>query len=610
MTLKRRHLVALHGFGHYAWRYQVAPLLKVIALLRRVWTLGGAERTALTGAVALSVAAALTLVPGAPASAAAITRSGAHLGLFVLIWSVALAAAASQRGPFALAILAPWLVFYQVLVSGTWVGTPVVVLPILWIAWIFYLSARSLPSTVAASAWWCLAAVCVGYVTAGPSGLRRGLGWNLLPAQVLVGGVMSVAGLAALYITRARARSRVEFGLTLWGALLVSGAVVASGAAKDWVFTVDWAEQMIGDAGAIVVLFWMWIGGRAGAGSLHFAEWSVRQSARVLPTSVLIAGTPPVVAAVAMLEWWTLRSAAPAGSELHTIALAGHMVAAAIMLAWLATLWLRRRMTHAHVLSALTWWALAWLVLQGLRAAGDAVVATRESAHALAVVTLLALVIGLIAEFGELERSWAKLSDERVRRQLGFVVAAVGCAVVLMTTPGGQWQEARSLMVLTGLVHLALPVALYERLRPRRADGPVPGPARVVLFAAGYAAALVVMAVDPAHAVSLVATLPVLLVGLVVLRRARPEVGAAGGAFAGALFGGGAVAGWMMPYPPTLPFVHVTAWTNMLRGWGQLGRPPLTWFHAALITSAWVIGGGVGWLLFRAPRASRERVPR
>ena len=55
----------------------------------------------------------------------------------------------------------------------------------------------------------------------------------------------------------------------------------------------------------------------------------------------------------------------------------------------------------------------------------------------------------------------------------------------------------------------------------------------------------------------------------------------------------------MMPYPPTVPFIPVPAWMALLRDWGQLGRPPLTLTHAALVTAAWLLGAGVGVWVFR-----------
>ena len=598
-----RLLVAVHGSGHYLWRYQVAPLLKVAALLRRIWTLGAAERVVFIGAVALSLIAAATLTWSAAGAVA--MRSAAHLGLFVLIWSVTLAAAAAQPGPAALTVVAPWLIFYVVLAASAWAGRPLMVLPVAWVAWTLYRKLDAMPSRVRAVIWWCVAAAGLAYVSAGPSGLRRWLGWTPSSAQTLLGVAIGAAGSAALCLTRARPRPHIGFSRPFAGALILSGTVIASAAVKDWALTVDWTSQMVGDAGAILVLFWMWIGGSAGAGSLHFAEWCARLASRIVPGRALVVLAPVVVSATALIEWMLLREPALPGSELRAAALIGHLFVSVVTALWLGSALARRRLTRAKASAAVTWWGLAWLVMQAVRVGGDSVVASRAASQTGTALVVVFLVIGLLSELGALQRAWMSLPEERIRRQLGFVVATVGCAVVLSTMPGGDWQEARTLMVLMGVAHLALPVALYERLRPRAAEPSLGNVARAAMFAGGYGAALIVMAVEPRRSAALLVLLPVLAAALMYLRQTS-SVKRAGGAFAGALFGSGVIAGWMMPYPPTIPFVHVPAWITLLRDWGALGRPPLTWQHASLVVAAWTLAGGLGWLVCRPPAGSSD----
>jgi len=416
---------------------------------------------------------------------------------------------------------------------------------------------------------------------------------------------LAAAGSAALYLTRARPRRSVGFSRPFAGAFVLSGIVIASAAAKDWGLTVDWTGQIVGDAGAILVLFWMWIGGSAGAGSLHFAEWCARLSSRVVPARALVVLAPVVVSATALIEWMLLRQPALPGAELRSAALAGHLSVSVVTAVWLGSALARRRLTRVTASAALTWWGLAWLVMQAVRAGGDSVVASRAASPAGTTLLVVFLVIGLLWELGTLQRAWMALPDERIRRQLGFVVATLGCAVVSSTLPGGVWQEARTLMVLMGVAHLALPVAVYERLRPRASEPRFGNVARAVMFAGGYGAALIVMAVDPRRATALLVLLPVLFAALIYLRQSS-SVRRAGGAFAGALFGSGVIAGWMMPYPPTLPFIQVPAWITLLRDWGALGRPPLTGQHAVLVVTAWALAGGIGWVVCRAPSGRRH----
>ncbi|MBI2220606.1 MAG: hypothetical protein HYU53_05305 [Acidobacteria bacterium] len=601
----RRGAYALRWLWLYVRRFKLASYRRLAALVRRAWSLGAAERGVLIGLFGLTAAAVAASSPAiVPPAIAGGALSAVHLALFVFAWSLVLAVAAAQSTPLALAVAGPWLAFYHVLASGAWNATPMAIVPVAWLGWIFLLVIHRTSSRTAALLWWLAAAAGLAYVSAGPSGLRRALGWQPVAARLLLGGMLFAAGVVALRTMRPAA-SRVTFAYAWVGALAASALTLGSAALKSWAPTVEWTAFVLIDAAAIVTLFWMWLGGRFAMGSLQLVDWTLRRGARLVAPRVAKLAAPAAIALVAFGEGLLAFRAGPpasAAAELQLVVLFGHLSASAIALARIGWCAARRQLTSTLALAALSWWAVAWLVLIGLQAGSLDVLSSGRSVERLAPYALAALAIGLALEFGSIKKAWASLPDERIRVHIALVSGIIACAVALSTIPGGQWGTTRALMALIGMVHIGAPLGVYASFRSRLQHAALGDMAAAAMFAAGYAAVLVVMAFDARHAVALTAALPVLVVALAVLRRSQPSTGRAGGALAGALFGGGAIAGWMMPYPPTLPFLPVPAWIALLRDWGQLGRALFSPQHLVLLASAWAIGAAAGGLACRGAR--------
>ena len=278
---------------------------------------------------------------------------------------------------------------------------------------------------------------------------------------------------------------------------------------------------------------------------------------------------------------------------------------------WLLWQWARGRREVRLATDAAVWWAVAWLLLEGASRAVQTVVTSR-SGLAFSTMAVVVLAAGLVLEVGALERSWATMPDARVRRQLGLLGASLGCAVLLSTTADVNWAGTRSLMLLTGLLHLALPVAIATRWQQRRGETPLPNITRVALFASGYAGGLIVLLIDPRRDVCLLALVPALVAALAIVRWRAAALGPAAGTLAGLLFAAGAVAAWMMPYPPTIPFSTLRPWSDVLTRWGQIGRPLMTARHLGVLAVAWIIGGACGAAIFShaGQRPPSAMVPR
>jgi len=605
MTLGVRGRHAARFAWHYVRRTEVEHFSRAAAFVRRTWCLGLAERLVLGGVLvlaALSGAAGL-LRPGTTASVMAL--SACHLAYFTMAWSVALAVAASRDSPLVLIAIAPWLAFYQVLACGASVGTPVAVLPAAWLLWALFRLVARVDSWWRRMLCWLVVAAGAGYVGAGPSGLRRALGWTPRDAQFLLFSVLSVAGLLALLLVRRRGARPMSFASALTGALLTSAVAIGVSASRDWLFTVDWTRTMVGDAGAIVVLFWMWAAGSFAASALKLAGWGIRRAGRIVPA---YPARFLFIAVVTAVTAWEVVSAADIRLDrLEREVLIAHVAAGVLAVSAIVWLWVRDRLSRPRLILLTTWWVVAWMVLHGLHASSLAVVATRLGSHEAAGAGLFVIAAGLALELGRMERDWPAATAARVRGQLGLVALAVACAVILTTTPGAQWESSRSLMVLAGMLHLGVPLALHDGWSRRGSGrcrfGVWP---RVAVFATGYATALAILVWEPVRAAALAAAIPVLVVVLVVLVRVRPVLVRASGALAGALFGGGLVAGWMMPYPPTIPFLPPPPWIAVLRDWGALGRPPLSIQHLGLLVTAWVTGGAIGWFVFRTRATASE----
>lgn len=585
---------------HYVRRTEIEHVTRAGSFLRRIWQLGVAERLVFGVVLALAAVTGVAALPSVPASLHDPLLAVAHLGFFVVAWSVALAAAAASGRPAVLLALAPWLTFYQVLVCGAANGTPVAALPLAWLVGVV------LVLTVQVEAWWgrllswTLVAAGAGYAGAGTSGLRRTIGWTVRDAQWLLAGILFVLGLGVIWLLRRRASPpRVTFAVALTGAAACMAVAAGFGAYRNWSLSIDWSRTVFDDASAIVVLFWLWTAGSFAASALKLMGWAVRRVGRTIPTPVGLIAGPLAIIVVTARE--ALSIAAGPMDRLARDALAGHVIAgacAALLAAWW---WWRGHLSRSRMILLFTWWLVAWAILNGIHSGGLAVVASRAGTHHAAGMGLLVVAVGLAFELGKMERDWLGASAARAREQLGLVVVAIACAVVLATSPGGGlWESSRTLMVLAGMLHLGVPLALHDawRRRARKRTG-IGTWARVSVFAAGYATALVLLAVEPAHAITLTAGIPVLLGVLLALTRTHPDLSRESGALSGALFGGGLVAGWMMPYPPTVPFLPPPAWVGLLRNWGALGRPPLSMQHLALLVAAWGIGALLGWLVFR-----------
>lgn len=594
---------ALRRVGRVAWyalrRFEIESRLSAVALARRVWSLGSAERFVLVTLFGLTGLAAATSLASLPPATAAALRTGADLGLFVLAWPVALAAAASQRQPLVLALAGAWLVFYQVLVCGAWVGTPIAVLPIAWLGWMLFILLHNRPSQVVGLAAWLVAAAGLAYVSAGPSGLRRLLGWAPIDAQLLMWALLASAGIAGFVLVRPRRPDGAGFGLAFWGGLAAVGLAVGLSSAKDVSGTAAGMRIVFSDAGAIVVLFWLWTAGRVAAEVVKLTEWTVRHGARLLPPRMVTVGVPLVILAslVAGRVWPSALEDRLDLAVYHALVWAG--IAALALLGWWALIG-RRSSTRAILV--LAWWTITWVVLHGVVTGSHDVVEAHEDPSARVVgFGLFAVAAGLMLELGKLAHDWRIATASRVRVCLALVALAVACAVALSATPGNEWETTRSLMVLVGMLHLGVPLALYETWG-RRARGPALDVViRIVVFAAGYVAAMAVLAVDPQRVGMLFLALPGLVVTLLIVRRRQPGLHASGGALAGALFASGLVAGWMHPNLPTIPFVPLT-WPDLQ----HVDKPLLSAFHLEIVGSAWAIGGALGWIFVRRGSSRRH----
>ncbi|MEI6667763.1 MAG: hypothetical protein WCP29_06370 [Acidobacteriota bacterium] len=543
----RRSALALRWAWHYLRRFVIDPALRPFSLGRRAWRLGRAEQVALLLMAAFAALSGVATTRLLPAPLASTSVEVAHFGWMALAWSVALAAASAQSGPLVLVLAGPWFVWYQVLVCSSLVATPWIAIPIAWVGALAWMHVRALPRWRARAAWWLVISAGLGYAAAGPSGLRRALGWRVVDAQTLLASVLFGAGLLGCLARRARTPARgPTFSLSLVGALLAMGTAVTLAALRDWRGTVGWVDAVFSDASGIVVLFWLCVAGQFAAGLLHSTEWIIRRILRFLP----------------------LRAA------------------------------------HGGVLAqVVTWSAMAWLVPQALMATAQKVIEARASSTVVASTGLMTIAIGLAFECGKLRRDWRHATDERIRIELGVLALVMACAIALSTTPGNLWETTRLLMILAGMLHLGVPLAMLEHADRFGHESPALGVfARFGSFAAGYFAALMALVIDPRNPAMLLVGVPFLLVGLVLLRRSLPAAGPWNGAVAGALFCGGMVAGWMMPYPPTIPFIPAQALTAVLRDWGSLGRPSLSLQHFGLLAVAWVVGASSGAIVFRSPR--------
>lgn len=545
--------------------------------------------------VAGAVIAVLSLMPLLPPAVSVPVRGLGHFMLFTAAWVVAVAAAAAEPQPWMLLVAAPWLAFYALLSLTVYAGTPVAITPILVILSVTWWSLRTLSSRATAFMLWTAAAVGFAWASAAPSGLRRALAWSLVATVSTVAATVALAGGLLLIRTQPWPREAPAFRRVATAAAAVFTIALALAACRSLATTLEWADAMVADLAAIVVLFWMWLGGRAGVTALHFAEWVARQMTRAVEPMWRVVFVVAVIGVVTAIEAVRVFRALLLG--LDQLALAIHAMVGALVL--IVILWGRvvRPWSVAPVVRLSVWWFATLVLLEGGNAAVRATIAA--GAHSVMSIAGIAVaVIGLGAELSTRERAWGATSYAGIRRQLAWLIISVSCAVILSTMPGVGWTEARTLMVLTGLLHVALPMGVLEGWRRHRRERVQNDWSRAVWFAGGYAGGLVVLAIDPTRDAALWLLAPVLGLATAIWSR-RTLVTPSSAVLGGALFAAGAVAAWMMPYPPTLPFSRLRPWADVLAHWDRLGRVLLSGHHAGLLVTAWVVGASVGWTVCR-----------
>lgn len=573
--------------GHYR-RTEVDPLFEVG---RRVWSLGASAR-----ALILLLAAAVVFA-AAPLSVE--LHAIATLGLFAIGWSAALAAASSTRRGIVPAVLAaPWLVYYAGL-SLVWMGTAMMALPIGWILWVLW---RLLPRDAPARAIpiWLAAAAAAGYVSAGAIGLTRQLGVRPASGQLLLGLALA---LPAILLRRPKPSTPLRFGVVLIGSMSVMAIAVAGSGWRDLAGTAEWTALSFADAGAIVVLLWLWTAGGFAAGSIKLATLGMEYAGRAVTGAWVRAGVPAVVAASTIAMAWR-ASPSIAVDSVDAVGLGLQIVISIAAAAWIGVQ-LHQRAPHQRLFRALTVWLLAIAVVAGIVGAAHGVAALGAAAGPLYGAALATVVIGLAIELAKLGREWIAASNARVTVHLGLMTVALCCATALMTSDGHQWQKTQGLMALAGMIHIGVPLALYEGHKRWTGRGTLlPASWRIGMFAAGYAGGLISLAINPRELWPLLIGALLLPFMLFAMRHAVREAGTQSGALAGALFAGGLVGAWVFPYPPTIPFVRIEALVDVLRNLGTYGRPMLSSDHLLVLVSAWLLAASGGALACsRRPKA-------
>lgn len=574
-------------------------MVRFAQLGRAVWALGPAERFVLVMALGVAIVAGVARTPGLQRATADLLVTFCQGTGFVLAWSIGLATATAVH-PVALLVAAPWLIFYLVIVSGPVIGTPVVAVPLLWLAWSLYRSLVRLPRRWVFVVVWAIAVALVSYPLPGVSGLRRALGSSFSLTWWLTGALLFVIGLVLARLRRSRMTAAPRFGAMLAGSLLSSAVLIGAATWQHPGQAAEGIELVFDDASAIVVLLFMWTSGRFAEETFTLTSWTLRQSARLLPVRLVPALVLLAIGAVTTFE--VIRVAAPDRDALVWWSSATHAVlgilSAGVMVWWS----LRRTLSTPRVLLLAISWIAGWGVLQGLLALATATAESRHVSGSLSGVGLVITAAGLAFDLGKMAHPSRHDVPEKLYLPLGSMTIACLSAVCLLLFAGEAWEMRRSLMVLTGALHLGIPMAVAHARRwisGMRTSSTGPG---LAFSAAGYGCAIGILLIEPRQTWALLGAVPILILLLRWVSRAHPALGSDGAALMGALFGGGLVGGWVMPYPPTLPFLPRPAWIELLRDWASLGRPPLTSAHAVLLVSAWLSGALLGWIWFRRRR--------
>jgi|GEM_PF-4472669 len=585
---------------HWANRWIIRSSLRMAKLLQSMWQLGAAARFTLVAAFLVTVLAGLAHAPGVTPIASARLVALCQAGGFVLAWSVTLATSA-QRHPLVLLTVSPWLIFYLVLVGGAVNGTPLAALPLLWLAWVLGRSLMGLRGALAPTASWAVASLMISYSLPGVSGLRRALGWSFPYTWLLTGITLFIAGGIVAVHRRARGDARAPgFGAVLAGSMAVCATIVVTASWINVGLTLDWIKTVTDDASAIVALLFMWTAGRFAEGAFSLTSWTLRQSARLVPSTLWTAAVLVTMAGATGQQLWATTASDPDGLTRFALATKATLgIVSMGLCAW----WLRRRsLSTATLVLVTTSWFVGCSAVQGLHAYATATANSHQLPGEISGLGLMVVALGLAYEIGK--RTKPDPADSgALYVPLGLTVTASTLALCLLLTSGPAWEMRKSLMILTGALHLGVPLAIARARRWIAGARPPSSLACLLFFSAGYGCALAVLAVEPRHSAALLVSVPALYLLLRLWERSQPETVPDAGALMGALFGGGLVAGWMMPYPPTLPFLPRPAWVDLLRDWGALGRPPVTLAHGLLLVVAWLTGGLLGWKRFAWQRS-------
>ena len=486
--------------------------------------------------VLLAAALGAAMMPLAPSA-----RGWLPALFFVIAWSAACAAAAATRHRAApILAAAPWLVFYSVLASGASIGTPIAALPIVWLLIVIF---HSLPQhRYGAILCWVAVAGAAGYAGAGPSGFRRALGLEPATAQVVVAVLIAAAGLMAL---RVRRREPLGFAMVLAGSLATMVITIGGSAIRDAPSTIEAVNFVFVDAAATVVLLWLWTAGGFAAGSLKLARLVIEHVGRRL---------------------------------------AGRYGRADLF---------------DRMFRIVTLMLLSWFVVEGVTAAAQSLASSDGPSTAIVGLALASVAGGLLLDFAKLGREWAAGSAPRVAAHLGLLTVGVSCAAAVLIADPRQWQVTQSLLALTGMIHLGIPLALHEgHKRWTGSSIELTSGWRLGMFAAGYAGGLIALIIAPASTWPLVAAAPILALLFWRLSRTAQATPLAG-ALAGAIFASGLIAAWMLPYPPTIPFLRIPALLDAMRNVGTYGRGLLSMQHLFTLFAAWIVCAAAGWTLMR-----------
>ena len=512
---------------------------------------------------------------------------------FSVCWSVGLAAAATLAPPVVFLLASAWLVFYHAQLSAPWLGTPVAVIAPAWVGWLAFRRFGSIDCRAAGLAGWVLAAAGLSYVTAGPSGLRRWLGWESTEARLLVWLVLATAGL--FWFSRPWRTRPPGFAPVFWGGCALSLVVMLPGLMGDGAALGDSLQLVFADSAAIVVLFWLWTSGRATAGALRLAAWLLRYFSRLLPVEAVASGAPLVILIVLVSSRPGLATPEdPLLRALEMVRLWTGLSTVALLIWWRMT----QGVTRARAIMAVACWWASVALLDGIRETSRSLIASHAEHLPLSGIAVALVAAGLVIELTGLSRHWSSAARPRVLGVLTVTTVTVASAVAL-SMRGNVWETDRLMTVIVGMLHFGVPLAVYETLMMHRGGlGGLDALAQIQLVTAGYAAGLLTVLAAPQSAELLVVDAAVVVAAVAVLRWHHPDLRVADGSFAGILFSSGLIAAWMHPQMPTIPFIPgIRLPVDVV-----VDKPLLSPRHLGILATAWAVGALVGAGMFAAWR--------